>query len=122
MTVGKIKFPVSCISGAYILILLELPLEEEMKVGKQSKTKDVDDAVDYLKSIFWIYANNQRFNFSRAEYHDKASFQCFSTTKSFINKFWHLTHRYFGKNWHFKSQNLFIKLTPGRVLVTGPKK
>ena len=59
------------IPGAYLLIMLELPNEEDLRIGKQNKTQDVDDSVEYLKSIFWIYANNQRFNFSKEAYTDQ---------------------------------------------------
>ena len=32
----------------------------------QEKNKDVDNAVNYLKTIFWHYANNeQRYNYSQ---------------------------------------------------------
>ncbi len=30
--------------------------------------QDVDDAVTYMKGIFWTYANNQRYNYSREQY------------------------------------------------------
>ena len=51
--------------------MLELPNEEDLRIGKQNKTQDVDDSVEYLKSIFWIYANNQRFNLSKEAYKDQ---------------------------------------------------
>ena len=39
-------------------------------MAKLNKTQDVDDAVSYLKDIFWTYANNERYNYSRDQYHD----------------------------------------------------
>ena len=59
------------IPGAYLLIMLELPNEEDLRIAKLNKTQDVEDSVEYLKSIFWIYANNQRFNLSKEAYTDQ---------------------------------------------------
>jgi hypothetical protein len=71
------------ISGAYILILLEQPYEEEMRIAKQNKTRDVDEAVTYLKGIFWTYANNERYNYSKEEYHDAVSLKRYSVFHRF---------------------------------------
>ena len=70
ITIRYLKYDL-LIPGAYLLIMLELPNEEDLRIGKQNKTQDVDDSVEYLKSIFWIYANNQRFNFSKEAYKDQ---------------------------------------------------
>ena len=66
------------IPGAYLLIMLELPNEEDLRIGKLNKTQDVDDSIEYLKSIFWIYANNQRFNLSKEGYKDQVKEVIFS--------------------------------------------
>ena len=39
----------------------------------QEKNKDVDNAINYLKTIFWHYANNeQRYNYSQVSHNKKS--------------------------------------------------
>jgi hypothetical protein len=71
------------ISGAYLFILLELPGEELKRQTKLDKTKDVEDAIKYLKNIFWLYANSNRYNYS-AEQFESAVF----LARHFNSKFW----------------------------------
>jgi hypothetical protein len=59
--------------GAYILILMELPAEEERRTTKLTKSQDVEDAVTYLRNIFWIYANDDRYNLGPNEYREKVT-------------------------------------------------
>ena len=50
---------------------LETPAEEERKLEKMNKTKDVNQSIDYLRSIFYHYATNvDRYNYTRDEYRD----------------------------------------------------
>ena len=57
-----------------MFVYLELPMEEENYKLKLEKNKDVDNAVEYLKSIFWQYANNeQKYNYSRNEFRQVVS-------------------------------------------------
>ena len=46
------------IPGANIFIWLELPGEEKKREAKLASYLEVEDAIDYAKNIFWIYANN----------------------------------------------------------------
>jgi len=49
-------------------MLLERPNEELQYQVKLAKNLDVEDAIKYLKTIFWIYANNDRYNYSADQY------------------------------------------------------
>lgn len=62
------------LAGAWVFQYLELPMEEDKYQLKLEKNKDVDNAVDYLKTIFWQYANNQqKYNYSRNEFRETVS-------------------------------------------------
>ena len=61
--------------------MLELPREEEQHQLKIEKNADVDNAIKYLKTIFWHYANNvQKYNYTRDQYRDTVS--CHFETES----------------------------------------
>ena len=61
-------------TGALVFIYLELPDEEEKKKLKLEKNIDVDNAVNYLKTIFWQYANNEKkYNYTRDEFRQTVS-------------------------------------------------
>jgi len=50
-------------------MLLERPHEEDLHDEKIKRNKDVDDAINYLKKIFWHYANNERkYNYTQDEF------------------------------------------------------
>ena len=52
----------------------ELPTEEEKFKLKLEKNKDVDNAVNYLKTIFWQYANNKnKYNYTRNDFRQVVS-------------------------------------------------
>ena len=54
--------------------MLEKENEDEAYALKLKKSKDVDEAVKYLKSIFWQYANNkEKYNYTRNEFRDVVS-------------------------------------------------
>lgn len=76
-----------CISfgalGAWVFLKLELPYEELQHEIKKEKSKDVDKAIEYLKSIFWHYATNERYNFSQPEFRD-AVYADLDTLKRFV--------------------------------------
>ncbi len=52
---------------------MELPAEEERRTTKLTKSQDVEDAVTYLRNIFWIYANDDRYNLGPNEYREKVT-------------------------------------------------
>ena len=55
-----------CLAGAFIFIELELPTEEAAHEEKKLKSKEVESAVDYLKTLFWNYANDkEHYNYTR---------------------------------------------------------
>ena len=54
--------------GALLFIALELPSEELRRETKLAKNQDVEDAIKYLKTIFWVYANSERFNFTEDQF------------------------------------------------------
>ncbi len=62
--------------GAYVLIKMELPIEEERRNTKLTKSQDVEDAVTYLKNVFWIYANDDRYDLTPDEYRNKVHSIC----------------------------------------------
>ena len=63
---------------------MELPAEELRYEEKRNKTGDVNDAIDYLKSIFYHYATNvDRYNYTRDDYR-KAVYADLDTYKKFI--------------------------------------
>lgn len=52
-----------------IFIKIEKPNEIAKHDLKKEKTKEVNEAVDYLKKIFWQYATNeQRYNYTHAQF------------------------------------------------------
>ena len=70
--------------GAYIFLMLELPNEEESFQEKLNKTVDVDNSINYLKSIFYHYATNvDRYNFTRDQYRDQV-YADLDTFKKFV--------------------------------------
>jgi hypothetical protein len=75
---------ISYFSGAYIFLLLELPNEENRHEEKKNRTVDVDESMDYLKSIFYHYATNEeRYNFTRDQYME-AVYADLDTLKKFV--------------------------------------
>ena len=58
--------------------MLELPEEEVRRQTKLDRSLDVEDAVKYLKSIFWVYANNDKFNYTVDQYQAAVKEQLFS--------------------------------------------
>ena len=63
---------------------MELPAEELRYEEKRNKTGDVNDAIDYLKSIFYHYATNlDRYNYTRDDYR-KAVYADLDTYKKFV--------------------------------------
>jgi hypothetical protein len=54
--------------GAYIFIRIELPAEEIRRETKLLRNKDVDDAVLYLKQVFWQYLTSERQNFTQLDF------------------------------------------------------
>ena len=71
--------------GALLFIALELPSEELRRETKLAKNQDVEDAIRYLKTIFWVYANSERFNFTEDQFKQQV-FVLFIYTSLFI--FW----------------------------------
>ena len=64
--------------------MLELPNEEESFQEKLNKTVDVDNSINYLKSIFYHYATNvDRYNFTRDQYRDQV-YADLDTFKKFV--------------------------------------
>lgn len=60
--------------GAWAFIELELPREESEHKLKKEKNVDVENAVNYLKTIFWHYANNkQKYNYTRDQFSETVS-------------------------------------------------
>jgi hypothetical protein len=58
--ISQIQFQVKAFfQGAYILIYLELPNEKSRFELKLNKTVDVENDIEFLKKLFWIYANNE---------------------------------------------------------------
>ena len=51
-----------------MFIAIELPAEELRYQTKLAKNEDMEDAIRYLKTIFWVYGNSDRFNFTREDY------------------------------------------------------
>jgi hypothetical protein len=41
-----------------MFIGIELPAEEIRRQTKREKNLDVEDAIRYLKTIFWVYGNS----------------------------------------------------------------
>jgi hypothetical protein len=64
-------FDLISFSGAYIYILFELPVEESQRQLKLNKTQDVNDAAVYLRTIFWDYANNPKYNLTPDDFEAK---------------------------------------------------
>jgi hypothetical protein len=59
-------------SGAYILIYLELPNEKSQFELKLNKTVDVENDIEFLKKLFWMYANDEnRYNMTTTEYQNQ---------------------------------------------------
>ena len=71
--------------GAYIFIALELPSEKLEYETKLAKNVDVEDAVKYLKSMFWIYATSDRFNLTQDQYVAQVSKFFYSHTLHLLN-------------------------------------
>ena len=59
---------VDSFSGAYIFIALELPYEKLQYETKLAKNIEVEDAITYLKTMFWIYAKSDRYNMTQDQY------------------------------------------------------
>jgi len=58
-----------CVVGAWIFIELEHGRELEEKKAKEDKTKDVEEAVRYLKQAFWSYGTNEaKYNYTREQF------------------------------------------------------
>ena len=63
---------------------IELPKEELMKGLKMEKSKEVDEAVDYLSSTFWNYATDEyRYNYTIDEFR-AATGEDLATLKTFV--------------------------------------
>ena len=76
--------PVSASSGAFLFMWIELPKEELMKALKMEKSKEVDEAVDYLSSTFWNYATDEyRYNYTIDEFR-AATGEDLATLKTFV--------------------------------------
>ncbi|TRY67796.1 hypothetical protein TCAL_15883 [Tigriopus californicus] len=69
--------------GAMIFIEIERPAEVSRHELKISKTKEVVTAVNYLKKIFWQYANNEKYNFSRTDFREQVHGDL-TTLKNFV--------------------------------------
>lgn len=69
--------------GALIFIEIEHPAEVSRHELKISKTREVVTAVDYLKKIFWQYANNEKYNFSRTDFREQVHGDL-TTLKNFV--------------------------------------
>ena len=75
--------------GAYIFILLERPAEEERFQEKLNRTADVDESINYLKTIFYHYATNvDRYNYTRDQYRE-AVYADLDTLKKFVVNYYH---------------------------------
>ena len=71
-------------AGAVIFIELELPTETAAHEEKKLKSKEVDSAVEYLKTIFWHYANDkENYNFTRETFRDQVKGIWFDETLLF---------------------------------------
>ena len=78
------RTPVSASPGAFLFMWIELPKEELMKALKMEKSKEVDEAVDYLSSTFWNYATDEyRYNYSIDEFR-AATGEDLATLKTFV--------------------------------------
>jgi len=77
------------VAGAWVFIVLERPDEEKRHEEKILKNKDVDNAINYLKTIFWHYANNeQRYNYSQ-EVFKETVYNDLDTLKKFVINYHH---------------------------------
>lgn len=65
-------------------IEIEKPHEIDLHNQKIEKSKEVDAAIDYLKKIFWHYANNEdRYNYTQTQFRDQV-YQDLETLKNFV--------------------------------------
>jgi len=57
------------VGGAFVFMSLEHDREEAARIAKEMKTKDVNDAIRYIKKTFWHYGTNEhRFNYTRSQF------------------------------------------------------
>ena len=76
--------PVSASPGAFLFMWIELPKEELMRALKMEKSKEVEEAVDYLSSTFWNYATDEyRYNYTIEEFR-AATGEDLATLKTFV--------------------------------------
>ena len=70
--------------GAFLFMWIELPKEELMRELKTEKSKEVDEAVAYLKSTFWHYATDEyRYNYTHEQFRTAAG-EDLATLKTFV--------------------------------------
>jgi hypothetical protein len=63
---------------------LESPKEEERRQLKMDKSKEIGDAITYLKTTFWQYATNEyRYNYTKEEFRVAVG-EDLSTLKKFV--------------------------------------
>jgi hypothetical protein len=82
-----------------LFILLELPKDEIDRQTKLDKSLDVEDAIKYLKTIFWVYANNNKYNYTA----DQGPMLYNFLRMQFINNLVFVTGRPFHPNLMFAS-------------------
>ncbi|XP_023330975.1 TWiK family of potassium channels protein 7 [Eurytemora carolleeae] len=97
--------------GAKVFMWLEQEREELVELVKSSKTKDVNDAVDYLKQQFWQYGTNEiKYNYTRNEFKD-AVYQDLKALERFVleaaNEYGYDGTDEFSRDFSFASSILF---------------
>lgn len=66
---------------------LEQDFEKRLHEEKIEKSKEVDNAIDYLKQTFWLYAHDkEKYNFTQEEYRD-AVLGDLETLKHFVIRY-----------------------------------
>ncbi len=70
--------------GALVFVEIEKPHEDDLYQEKLDKSKEVDAAIDYLKKIFWHYANNEaRYNYTQEQFSERVKSDL-ETLKNFV--------------------------------------
>ncbi len=63
-------------SGCQLFITLELPAEQKRYAQKQKMGQNVEDAQNYLTTLFYWYAYDQdTYNYTKAQYEQSVDFQ-----------------------------------------------
>jgi len=74
------------VGGAFVFMDLEEAREELARIAKESKTRDMEDAIRYVKQAFWHYGTNEdRFNYTREQFKE-AVYIDLQTLKNYVLK------------------------------------